>query len=325
MSEFRKRFDIPFKITMQILLAKHGYKVVANVEIILKLRYPDLVIFDHNPGLTVHPLELGGKLSVIEFKSEKDPVSSQDITLFLLKTLAVLHQYGTSKTTVKATKKPETEFHEISGFLFLAESKSFQKLDLEHLQLTELAPGVWQLRRFSFAYIIDLQMLEVKEENELFLLFAGSKHREKLIEHSLKEYHTSPKAKLIIAVALLIDKDKVIQMAKVANIEVEPESYWKSVKEVIGQKATEEIMSDIEEIYGLKGILEKFDKKELIQEMGEDEVIETIGKDKVIQTIGKDEIIQTIGEKEIMRKLDFKTLEKYVKEKKKKQTINNNS
>ena len=116
----------------------------------------------------------------------------------------------------------------------------------------------------------------------------GGKHREKLVEHSLKEYHTNPKAKLIIAVALLIDKDKVVQMA---NVEIEPESYWKSVKEVIGQKATEEIMSDIEEIYGLEGILKRFDEKELIQEL-----------------------IQKIGEKKILRKFDLKTIEKYVKE-----------
>ena len=295
---------------MQVLLAKHGYKVLANVEIILRLRYPDLVIFDHNPGLTVHPLEFAGKLSVIEFKSEKDPVTSQDITLFLLKTLAVLHQYGTSKTTVEAPKKSTAEFQEISGFLFLAEMVSLQKLDLERLQLTERAPGVWQMRRFSFAYIIDLQTLQITEDNELFTLFAGGTHREKLIAQALREYHTNPKAKLIIAVAKLIDKDKVIQMAKVANIEIEHESYWKSVKDVIGSKASEEILSDIEEIFGLEGIVERFDKKEIIN---------ALGKDEVIKTIGEDEVIETIGEKKVLSRFDLETLEKYVQEKKKKQ------
>ena len=133
---------------MQLLLAKFGYRALANIEIILKLRYPGLVIFNHNPRLTIHPLGFGGKLSVIEFKSEKDPVTISDITLFLLKILAVLHQYGTSKTTV--------ELQKISGFMFLAESVSFRKLNLTGLQLTLVTSCIWQMSYFPFAYIVDL-------------------------------------------------------------------------------------------------------------------------------------------------------------------------
>ena len=276
---------------MQLLLAKYGYRALANIEIIVKLRYPDIVIFDHNPRSTIHPLGLGGKLSVIEFKSEKDPVAVKDITLFLLKILAVLHQYGTSKVTA--------QFQEISGFMFLADAESFRNLELDSLQLTEVSSGVWQLAYFPFAYIVDLQKLEVTEENELFLLFAGAKHREGLIARALQEYHTSSKAKLIIAISELIDKDKVIQMAKVANVDIGQGDYWESVREVLGPKVMNDIMTDMEKAYGLKGMLARFETKE------------------IVKTIGKDEVLESIGEKGILSKFEFDldNLEKYIKEK----------
>ena len=314
---------------MQLLLAKYGYRALANIEIIVKLRYPDIVIFNHDPRSTIHPLDLGRKLSVIEFKSEKDPVAVKDITLFLLKIFAVLHQYGTSKATA--------EFQEISGFMFLADTESFRKLELDNLQLTEVSPGVWQLAYFPFAYIVDLQKLEVTEENELFLLFAGTKHREGLIGRALKEYHTSSKAKLIIAISELIDEDKVTQMAKAANVEIDQGSYWESVRELLGPKVMNDIMTDMEKAYGLKGMLAKFETKEILETIGKDEVLETIGKDEVLETIGKDEILETIGkdevletigkdevletigEKEILSRFEFDLdkLEKYIKERKK--------
>ena len=219
--------------------------------------------------------------------------------------------------------------------MFLADTESFQNLELDNLQLTEVSPGVWQLVYFPFAYIVDLQKLEVTEENELFLLFAGAKHREGLIARALKEYHTSSKAKLIIAISELIDKDKVIQMAKVANVDIGQGDYWESVREVLGPKVMNDIMTDMEKAYGLKGMLARFETKEIVEAIGKDEVLETIGKDEVLETIGKDEVLETIGkdevletigkdeilesigEKEILSKFEFDldNLEKYIKEK----------
>ena len=98
-------------------------------------------------------------------------------------------------------------------------------------------------------------------------------------------------------------------MAKVANVEIDQGSYWESVRELLGPKVMNDIMTDMEKAYGLKGMLARFETKE------------------IVETIGKDEVLESIGEKEILSKFEFDldNLEMYSKESEKSKTVSNQS
>ena len=105
-----------------------------------------------------------------------------------------------------------TTLEEVTGFLFLAGSDGFKKMNLTYFQLKEIDQGVWQSLRYPFLFIVELQKMRFSEDNQMLKLFVDSDNRTRLIKEALKEYEISQYAKAIYH-ARLLDKDKVDSMA----------------------------------------------------------------------------------------------------------------